>query len=283
MFDGDQEPDVLGDACQGSLHAYLKEISRYPLLTRSEELQLARRAEAGDHCARQRLIECNLRLVVSIARTYRCGMLDLLDLIQEGTLGLMQAVARYEWRRGTKLSSYAAPWIRHAILEAIAARDRAIRVPDAVRERTAAVRGAERSLTSSLSRVPSAEELAAALDLTVDQVLETRAASQPITSLDAPIDDGRQLQYSDVLADSNAVDPLQSVIDELPEIDLHSELGRLPQRSRQVIELRYGVRDGIARTADAVAAELGVARERVRTIELHGLRKLGAFASTRAA
>ena len=211
---------------------YLREISRYPLLTRAQELELARRAHSGDPHARRQLIESNLRLVVSIARGYRSDGLDLLDLVQEGTLGLMQAVDRYDWRRGAKLSTYAFPWIRHAILDAVAAR---------------------------------------------------RAAAQRVTSLDAPVDGDSELRYWDVVAESNASDPMQSMTELTPEIDVEAQLRRLPERSRQVIELRYGLRDGLARTADAVAAELGVARERVRTIELHSLRKLAALPIAQAA
>jgi RNA polymerase primary sigma factor len=204
---------------------YLKEVARYVLLTPSEELELAKRAKEGDAVARERLIESNLRLVVSIARRYRSATLDLLDLVQEGTVGLVHAIDRYDWRRGAKLSTYAFPWIKHAILDAIATR---------------------------------------------------RRRDELLTSLDARLDEEGELRYADVVADENAPDPLQSMIDLIPEIDLESRLTRLSVRSRQVIELRYGLRDGVARTADRVAADLGLARERVRTIELHSLRKLAA-------
>ena len=204
---------------------YLEEIAGRPLLTRTEEIELAKRAQDGDAQARERLIESNLRLVVSIARTYRSETHDLFDLVQEGTLGLIQAIDRYDWRRGAKLSTYAFPWIRHAMLDAVE---------------------------------------------------EGRAAAKRTTSLDAPLDGDGALRYWDVVADSSASDPLESMIDATPEIDVEAQLRRLPDRSRQVIELRYGLRDGVARTADAVAAELRLSRERVRTIELHGLRKLAA-------
>jgi RNA polymerase primary sigma factor len=200
---------------------YLNEIARHPLLTRAEELELAKRAHEGDAAARRRLIESNLRLVVSIAHTYRSDTLDLLDLVQEGTVGLIAAVDRYDWRRGVKLSTYAFPWIRHAILDTIVARRR------------------RDQLTTSL-----------------DEAGELHAA---------------------------APDPLESMLHRTPAIDVEAHLALLSDRSRQVIELRYGLRDGLARTADAVAAELGVARERVRTIELHSLRKLGALPAAQAA
>jgi RNA polymerase primary sigma factor len=261
---------------EDSLRHYLNEIGRCPLLSRAEEVQLAKRIEAGDDAARRRMIESNLRLVVSIAKTYRSDTVELLDLIQEGTLGLMKAVDRYDWRRGTKFSTYAAWWIRHGIVQALTAGSNQIRVPDSVRERVADVQRAERTLSASLGRRPSVAEIADSLDLSVEQVLEARAAAQPVGSLDAPIGGERELQYADVLADPNAADPLQSLVDEEPVIDLEAELSRLPERTRRVIELRYGLNDGVSRTADAVAAELGVARERVRQIELSTLRKLGA-------
>jgi RNA polymerase primary sigma factor len=146
----------------------------------------------------------------------------------------------------------------------------------------ASVHATERSLTTSLGRVPTVSEIAEALGCSRAQVLETRAAAQPIASLDAPLEAG-ELRFADVLADSNAPDPLQSMIDETPGMDVQAALVRLPERSRQVIELRYGLRDGVPRTADAVAAQLGVARERVRTIELHTLRRLAQVPEKRAA
>jgi len=259
-----------------SLRLYLNEIGRYPLLTRAQEVQLAKRIEAGDRQARQRLIESNLRLVVTIARGYRTSSCDLLDLIQEGTLGLIKAVERYDWRRETKFSTYAAWWIRHGIVQALAASAHPIRLPDSVRARVADIRRAEKELTGSLGRRPTLEEIAAKLELTPEQVMDARSAAQPVGSLDEPLAGDRDLQYSDVLADPNTPDPLQSLVDETDGRDLAARLDQLPERSRRVIELRYGLNDGVARTADAVADELGVARERVRQIELQTLRKLAA-------
>jgi RNA polymerase primary sigma factor len=266
-------------AAEDSLRRYLNEIGRYPLLTRAQEVQLAKRVEAGDPSARQRLIESNLRLVVAIARTYHSPSLELLDLVQEGTLGLMRAVERYDWRRGTKFSTYAAWWIRHGIVQALANGAHPIRIPDSVRARVSEINATERTLTARLGRRPSVAEIADELELSCDQVLEARAAAQPVGSLDEPVGSDRELQYADVLADPNAPDPLQALLDETPAIDLEETLSRLPERSRQVIELRFGLRDGVARTADSVADELGVARERVRQIELHTLRKLAAEAA----
>jgi len=277
MSESDTTPGHNGDANQDSLRRYLNEIARYRLLTRAEEVQLAKRVEAGDPAARQRLVESNLRLVVAIARNYRTAGADMLDLIQEGTLGLMRAVDGYDWRRGTKFSTYAAWWIRHGIVQALAACSHPIRLPDSVRERLTALRRAERELTARLGRAPSVAELADELELTPAQVLEARAAGQPVGSLHETVGaESGEVSYADVLADPNATDPFESLVEDADESELAARLRTLPERPRQVIELRFGLRDGVAHTADAVAAELGVARERVRQIELHALRKLGA-------
>src|SRR5262249_25214619 len=263
-------------AADDSLRRHLNEIGPDPLLRRAEEVQVAKRIEAGDPAARQRLVECNLRLVVTIAKSYRSSSVDFLDLIQEGTLGLMQAVDRYDWRRDTKFSTYAAWWIRHGIVQAYATGSQQIRIPDSVRSRAAAVRKAERSLAAELGRTPSVAEIAAKLDLTVEQVHEACAAWRPVGSLTEVRGGEGERLYEEVLADPNTPDPLQALIDETPVIDLEETLQRLPERSRTVIELRFGLRDGVARTADSVADELGVARERVRQIELKTLRRLAA-------
>jgi RNA polymerase primary sigma factor len=267
-----------GDAGEDSLRRYLTEIGRYPLLTRAEEVQLAKRVEAGDPIARQRLTESNLRLVVTIARSYRTVGVDMLDLIQEGTVGLMRAVEKYDWRRGTKFSTYAAWWIRHGIVQALETSVSPIRVPDSVRERISDVRACERELTSGLGRPPSVAEVADELGLTPAQVVEARAAGQPLSSLDdavgADAGDG-EVRFADMIADPNAEDPLESLLSDAQERDLAARLRALPERPRQVIELRFGLSDGVPQTADAVAARLGLARERVRQIELNALRRLG--------
>jgi RNA polymerase primary sigma factor len=265
-----------------SLDQYLQEIGRHPLLTRAEEVQLAKRIEAGDPAARRRMIEANLRLVVTIAKEYRGRGLDLLDLIQEGTLGLVRAVDRYDWRRGTKLSTYAAWWIKREIAEALL-RSRPVRVPEAIRRHAAAVRRAEREFEARHGRAASVAELAEALELTVDDVREARAVLQPVTSLEEPLADDAELARVDLLADEAAPDPLAALEEEARETELEAKLSRLPERGRRVIELRFGLRGGPEHTADAVAAELGVTRERVRQIELHALRSLGVGSLPRAA
>jgi RNA polymerase primary sigma factor len=191
----------------------------------------------------------------------------------------MRAVDRYDWRREIKFSTYAARWIRHAIGKAIATTAQPIRLPDSVRARIADVRRTDNALTSALGRRPSVSEIAAALDLTIVEVAEARAAALPVGSLDAPLGADGDGHYADVLADPNAPDPGLALVDATPAIDLVEELHRLPERSRRVLELRYGLRDGVARTAESVADELGVARERVRQIELQTLRVLAAAAA----
>jgi RNA polymerase primary sigma factor len=259
-----------------SLGLYLEEIGRYPLLTRAEEVQLAKRIERGDEAAKRRMTESNLRLVVTIARTYQGRGVDLLDLIQEGTVGLMRAVEKYDWRREAKFSTYAAWWIRQKISEAVFA-GRPIRIPDSLLERAGAVRNAERELACRLGREPSCCEIAAALEVTTEQVDEARAAMQPITSLEEPLR-SEDTSRIDLIADPAATDPVEVLIEEPLEQQLESCLTTLSDRSRRVIELRFGLGGGVVHTADAVGAELGVTRERVRQIELHALGKLAAAA-----
>jgi RNA polymerase primary sigma factor len=244
------------------------------LLTRFQEIQLAKQIAAGDAEARRRMIECNLRLVVAIARSYRSGGEELLDLVQEGTLGLMRAVDLYDWRRETKFSTYAAWWIRHTIVRALVRSRQAIRLPESLRARIVRARRTEATLTAKLGRQPTAAELATALDLTVAQVDEARAAALPVRSLNAPVDEDGEASYWDVVADPGADDPVQVLLDASSVSDLNERIRRLPARGRAVIELRYGLRGGAARSAESVAHELGLARERVRQIERQTLRAL---------
>jgi RNA polymerase primary sigma factor len=259
---------------QDSLEQYLREIGRHPLLTRAEEVRLAKRVEAGDQAARDRMIEANLRLVVAIAKPYRGRGLELLDLIQEGTLGLVRAVEGYDWRRGTKFSTYAAWWVRHATAQAVL-RARPVRVPGPLVDRAAAVRRADRELTGRLGRPPSAVEIADELELTLEQVHEAQTAFQPVSSLNEPLTAEEEATKIDVLVDTATPDPLDTLVAESQEDELQARLAELPERGRRVIELRFGLRGRDVQTADTVAAELGVTRERVRQIELNALRRLG--------
>jgi RNA polymerase sigma factor (sigma-70 family) len=271
----DEDAGTNGDAIgSDSWRVYLNQIRRYPLLTRFQEIQLAREVAAGDPVARRRMIESNLRLVVAIARHYRSGGEELLELVQEGTLGLMRAVDLYDWRRETKFSTYAAWWIRHTIVRALVRSRQPIRLPDSLRARIAQVHRTEAVLTARLSRPPTAAEVATMLDLTLAQVDEARAAAFPVRSLDAPVDENGDASYWDIVADPGAPDPLQVLLDADSDFEIDDRLRQLPARSRRVIELRYGLQGGAARTAESVAQELGLARERVRQIELQTLRAL---------
>jgi RNA polymerase primary sigma factor len=260
-----------------TLRTYLQEIGRYPLLSRAEEVQLAKRIESGDESARRKMTESNLRLVVTIAKSYQGRGVELLDLIQEGTVGLMRAVEKFDWRRDVKFSTYAAWWIRHGIASALSTA-RPIRLPESVLERVAAVRSAEHDLSHRLGREATVSEVASALDLSVAEVDEARLAMQPITSLEESLSGEGALRV-DTIADQNQADPEAAVVRESHDAELQARLAALPERGRKVIELRFGLGDGVAHTADAVAARLGVTRERVRQIELHALGKLAAAAA----
>jgi RNA polymerase primary sigma factor len=265
---------MIATNAQDALQAYFTDIGRYRLLTRSEEVRLAKRIEEGDPTARQRMIESNLRLVVTIAKDFRGRGVELLDLIQEGTLGLMRAVERYDWRRGTKFSTYAAWWIRNAIFQAITNDARTVRLPESVQQRLYDLQRAETALSAQLGRRPSAGEVAEELGLTAEQVLEVRAAAQPIASLDETYGDHDSASQAELVSDPHAVDPLQPLIDEANGDALSATLAGLPERHKRVLELRYGLADGEPRTIENVAEELGVTRERVRQIELRALRLL---------
>jgi RNA polymerase primary sigma factor len=260
-----------------SLGLYLKEISRYPLLTRAEEVQLAKRIEAGDQDAKRRMVESNLRLVVTIAKTYRGRGVEMLDMIQEGTLGLMRAAERYDWRRDVKFGTYAAWWIRNAIFSAWWG-ERAIRIPESIAERASAVRDAESRLQNELGREPTTADVAAELDLSLEAVAEARVALQPVTSLDEKRSHSDGLELADGLADPAPAMPFDSEDEDVRREALEATLARLPERDRRVIELRFGLGDEVAHTADEVALELGVTRQRVRQIELRALLSLGKHA-----
>jgi RNA polymerase primary sigma factor len=260
------------------LQSYLQQIGRYPLLSRAEEVQLAKRIEAGDEGARRRMIESNLRLVFTIARDFQGRGVDLLDLVQEGTLGLMKAVERYDWRREVKFSTYAAWWIRSGITDAIGAA-RPIRLPESILDRISSLRAAETELTAQLGRRPTSAELAGELGLTTTQIDEALVAMLPVSSLEEPwaAEDTPRMH---LLPDPNAVDPAATLFDEPRAEELRRHLAALPERGRRVIELRFGLVDGVTRTADEIAEQLGVTRERVRQIELQALSRVAAAART---
>jgi RNA polymerase primary sigma factor len=265
-----------------SLALYLNEIGRHKLLTRAEEIQLAKRMEAGDPEARQRMIEANLRLVVVVAKKY-CGQgLDLLDLIQEGSIGLMHAVEKFDWRREAKFSSYAVWWIRAAIGRALSNTSRTIRVSTPLLERLRKVRNAEHVLSARLGRRPSDAEVAEELTLSLEQVLDARVVALTTTSLEAAVAADGGLALEDLIPDDQAENPADSVLKISPAALLAEALSLLPERRRRILELRYGLDGGEPHTVQAVAGELGLTRERVRQIELGTLRKLSAQGRLRA-
>ena len=260
-----------------SLQLFLHEVGRYPLLTKADEIRLAKRVEKGDMQAKQQMVESNLRLVVSIAKNYRGQGLGFLDLIQEGILGLIRAVEKFDWRRDLKFSTYATWWIRQAVARALADKSRTIRLPVHVVERLQKINRAERTLMLRLGREPSNEEIAEEAKLPLYQVLDVRKAARSPISLEEPVGDEGESSFSDFLADSEAIDPLDAVSDQLRQEALQEGLNALPERHRRVLELRYGL-DGLdPRTLDEIGREFGLTRERIRQIEVEALRELAAI------
>jgi RNA polymerase primary sigma factor len=264
----------VADGPTDSLERFLSEIGRYPLLTKVEEIQLAKRVEAGDPRAKRRMIESNLRLVVSIAKNYRGQGLGFLDLIQEGILGLIRAVEKFDWRRDLKFSTYATWWIRQAVARALADKSRTIRLPVHVVERLQKVNRAERTLMLRLAREPSNEEIADEAKLPLYQVLEVRSAARSPISLEEPVGDEGESSFSDFLADTDAIDPSDAVADRLRHETLQLGLETLHDRNRRVLELRYGLDGRDPRTLDEIGREFGLTRERIRQIEVEALRDL---------
>ena len=259
-----------------ALQLFLREIGRHPLLTAADEVELSKRIERGDMAAKRRMIECNLRLVVSIAKNYRNQGLPFLDLIQEGMFGLIRAVEKFEWQRGLKFSTYATWWIRQAVARAIADKARTIRVPVHVVERMQKMHRAERHLWTQLAREPTLDEIADEAGLPLQQAIEVRAAARASTSLDQPIGEQEDAVFGDLVAGD---DPLP---DEMTERRLQKEaldraLESLPERDRRVLELRYGLRGEEPHTLEHIGRRLGITRERVRQIEIESLSRLASL------
>jgi len=260
-----------------TLQLFLKDIGRVPLLTAAQEIELAKRIERGDQRAKQHMIEANLRLVVSIAKNYRNQGLPFLDLIQEGTIGLVRAAEKFGYRKGYKFSTNATWWIRQAVARALADKSRTIRLPVHVVERLQKINRADRTLMLRLGREPSNEEIADEAKLPLYQVLDVRKAARSPISLEEPVGDEGESSFSDFLADSEAIDPMDAVSDQLRHEALQEGLSALPERHRRVLELRYGL-DGLdPRTLDEIGREFGLTRERIRQIEVEALRELAAI------
>ncbi|MHB8470155.1 MAG: sigma-70 family RNA polymerase sigma factor [Gaiellaceae bacterium] len=257
-----------------SLQLFLNEAGRYPLLTAAEEVELAKAIERGDKAAKDRMVNSNLRLVVSIAKKYQGHGLSLLDLIQEGIIGLIRAVEKFDWRRGYKFSTYATWWIRQAVQRGVANKSRTIRIPVHIVEREQKIARAERELLAQNERPPTDEELAKKCKLQLKHVREVRSAARSVASLDKAIGDEGDTAFGDIVAtDSSNVE--EEVVIGLSEDALHLAVSKLPERERNVITLRYGLDP----TADPMSLEqigrqIGITRERVRQIELQALQRL---------
>src|SRR3954453_20788493 len=271
---GEAPREVSTDALQ----LFLKDIGKVDLLTAAQEVELAKRIERGDHRAKQEMVEANLRLVVSIAKKYRNQGLPFLDLIQEGTIGLVRAAEKFDYRKGFKFSTYATWWIRQGVARALADKARTIRMPVHVVEKLNKIVRAERKLRAELGREPGSVEIARELDLTIDEVEHIRRSAQTPVSLEKPVGDEDESEFGHFLTDEN-----QELPDEAAEITLRKEtlrkiLGSLSSRERQVLELRYGLDGQHPRTLDEVGRTFNVTRERIRQIENQSLKKLRALA-----
>ncbi len=265
--------DAAPPQTQDPLKLYVRQIGDGPLLTAAEERELARRKDLGDERAKRRLIEANLRLVMSITRNFMNAGVPLLDLIQEGNLGLIRAVEKFDYRMGYKLSTYATWWIRQAVTRAIADQGRTIRLPVHVVEQVRKVMRARRILTQKLNREPTADEIAAESGFPVKRVQELLDLVEDPVSLETPVGEGDSM-YGDMLEDVNAERPDVALAERLRGTELEDALDGLNERMRRVLELRFGLAGERPRTLEEVGVELGVTRERVRQLESRALREL---------
>jgi RNA polymerase primary sigma factor len=268
------ELDLTVEPSLDSLRLYLRSIGRVELLTAEQEIELAQRIERGDMIAKRHMVEANLRLVVSIAKGYLGRGLSFLDLIQEGSLGLIRAVEKFDYRRGYKFSTYATWWIRQAVTRAIADKARTIRIPVHMVEKLNRVAHVERQLVQRLGREPEPEEIAAELKWSVREVRDILRVAQLPVSLEKPIGDEEESELGDFVADETAESPFESATESLQREDIQRALDALPERERQVIELRFGLRGHEPLTLEEVGRAFGVTRERIRQIETNTLKKL---------
>ena len=262
-------------ATDSLVEIYLRDASKVPLLTAEEEVELAKRIKQGDRKAEEKMALANLKLVVSIAKRYVGFGLPLLDLIQEGNIGLMKAVERFDYTKGYKFSTYATWWIRQAIVRALATQSRLIRLPENILELIQQINRVEEEYLSEQGRLPSEEELAARLQITPERVREVKElAFTNVTSLETPVGEGEEETLGDFIPDEFAPSPAAAAAQDLLNDELEDFLHNLPDRERQILELRYGLRDGRPRTLKEIGEELGISRERVRQLAEESLARL---------
>jgi RNA polymerase primary sigma factor len=267
-------PDLKADMTTDSLQLFLKDIGKRPLLTAQEEVDLAKRIERGELDAKQKMVESNLRLVVSIAKNYRNQGLPFLDLIQEGTLGLVRAAEKFDYRKGFKFSTYATWWIRQAIARSLADKSRTIRIPVHVVEKLNRIGRAERGLVTVFGREPTAEEIAEVTGIEPEEVDSIKRSARAPISLEKPVGDGEESEFGQFIADEQAESPYERAVENLREHALRNALENLSHRERRVIELRYGLAGEHPRTLDDLGRTFNVTRERIRQIENQSLKKL---------
>ncbi len=269
-----QELDLTVEPSLDSLRLYLRSIGKVELLTAAQEVELAKRIERGDMLAKRQMVEANLRLVVSIAKGYLGRGLSFLDLIQEGSLGLIRAVEKFDYRRGYKFSTYATWWIRQAVTRAIADKARTIRIPVHMVEKLNRIAYVERQLVQLLGREPEPEEIAIELRWSVSDVKEILRVAQLPVSLEKPVGDEDESELGDFVADDAVLEPFEEASEHLQQEGVRKALDALPERERQVIELRYGLTGLEPLTLEEVGRTFGVTRERIRQIENNTLKKL---------
>jgi RNA polymerase primary sigma factor len=264
----------LATATTDALQLFLNEAGKYKLLTAAEEVELAKRIERGDKEAKDLMINSNLRLVVSIAKKYQGHGISLLDLIQEGIIGLIRAVEKFDWRRGYKFSTYATWWIRQAVQRGVANKSRTIRIPVHIVEREQKISRAERELTAKLERPPTDEEVAKQTKLSLKHVQEVRSAARAVTSLDKPVGAEGDARFGDLIA-GEGTEPSEEVHVSLAERAVRKAVDTLPEREREVVKLRYGMNgDRDPQSLEEIGRTLGITRERVRQIEAQALARL---------
>jgi RNA polymerase primary sigma factor len=285
LFNAVDEPEESFDEAEyeistDSLQLFLKDVGRVDLLTAAQEVELAKRIERGDHRAKQEMVEANLRLVVSIAKRYRNQGLPFLDLIQEGTIGLVRAAEKFDWRKGYKFSTYATWWIRQAVARALADKARTIRMPVHVVEKLNKILRTERKLRAEKGREPTNEEIALDLDMTPQEVESIRRTAQTPVSLEKPVGDDDESEFGHFLEDDHLPLPDEAADTTFRAEALAKCLGSLSYRERRVLELRYGLNGEQPQTLDEVGRMFEVTRERIRQIENQGLKKLRALADS---